>query len=153
MDAFSSNRLRRNRERLAQEAVRESQDTGRDTDRVFGEPELPQQSSKTSEHEPNVAPVSEQPDVSMPDPESPETPDDPAEAFDDDHDEQTTADPVPHSSSSHGEPRPEYKVPPPEPDDPVATRRRVVAQRLATAAEEEKFRQKRMKSESVPGIV
>ena len=58
------------RERL--EAVRESQDPGRDMDRVFGEPELPQQSSQTSEHEPNVAPVPEQPDVSMPGPESPE---------------------------------------------------------------------------------
>ena len=38
------------RERLAQEAVRESQDPGRDTDRVFGEPELPQQPSQSSEH-------------------------------------------------------------------------------------------------------
>ena len=62
------------REGLAQEAVRESQDPCRDTDRVFGEPELPQQSSQASEHEPNVAPVPEQPDVPMPDPDSPETP-------------------------------------------------------------------------------
>ena len=36
------------RDRLTQEAVRESQDPGRDTDRVFGEPELPQQPSQSS---------------------------------------------------------------------------------------------------------
>ena len=58
-------------ERLAQEAVRESQDPSRDTDRVLGELELPQQPSPSSE--PNVELVPEQPDVSMPDPESPET--------------------------------------------------------------------------------
>ena len=89
------------RERLAQEAVRESQDPCRDTDRVFGEPELPQQSSQSSEHEPNVAPVPEQPEVPMPDPESPETPGDPAETSDDIHDEQTTPEAVPNSGRSH----------------------------------------------------
>ena len=53
------------RERLAQEAVRESQDRGQDTDHVIGEPELPQQPSQSSVHEPNVhAPV-----LSMPDPD------------------------------------------------------------------------------------
>ena len=61
------------RERLAREAVHESQNRGRDTDRVFGEPELSQQPFPSSEHEPNVTPVPEQPDVSMPDPELPET--------------------------------------------------------------------------------
>ena len=101
------------RERLAQEAVRESQNPGRDTGRVFGETELPQQSSQTSEHKPSVAPVPELSDVSMPDPESPESPGEPAETSDDDHDEQTTAEPVPHSSSSHWDWRPEYEVPSP----------------------------------------
>ena len=43
----------------------------------------------------------EQPVVSMPDRESPETPGEPADTSDDDHDEQTTAEPVPHRSSSH----------------------------------------------------
>ena len=69
-------------------------------------------------------------DVSIPDPESPETPGDPAETSDDDR-----------------EWRPEYEVPP-EPDDLVVTRRRVVAKRPPTTAEEE-LRQKRMRSESV----
>ena len=86
-----------------------------------------------------------------PDPESPETPGDPAETSDDHHDEQTTADPVPHSARSRWERRPEYEVPPPEPDDPLMTRRRVVAKRPPTAADED-FRQKRMKSESVPEL-
>ena len=53
------------RERLAQEAVRESQDPSQDTDHVIGEPEMPPQPSQSSEHGPNVdAPVPEQqPDV------------------------------------------------------------------------------------------
>ena len=38
------------RERLAQEAVRESQDPGRDADHVIGEPDLPQQPSQSWEH-------------------------------------------------------------------------------------------------------
>ena len=42
------------RERLAQEGVRESQDPGQDTGHVIGEPELLQQPSKFSEHGPNV---------------------------------------------------------------------------------------------------
>ena len=86
--------------------MRELQDPGRDTDRVIGEPEWPQQPSQSSGHETHVP---EQLDVSMPDPESPETPGDPAETSDDDR-----------------EWRPEYEVPPPEPHDPVVTRRRVV---------------------------
>ena len=47
----------------------------------------------------------EQPDVSMPDPGPPETLGDTAETSDDDH--EITAEPVPHSSSSHWEWRPE----------------------------------------------
>ena len=82
------------RERLAQEAVRESQDPGRDVNHVS--------------------------DVSMPDPGSPETPNENAETTNDDCG--NTAEPVPHSSSSHWEWRPEYEVPLPEPGDPVATR-------------------------------
>ena len=39
------------RERLAQEAVRESQVLGRDMGHVIGEPDLPQQPSQSSEHE------------------------------------------------------------------------------------------------------
>ena len=58
------------RERLAQEAVRESQDPGRDVDHVSDEPDLPQQPSQPSEQENNVALVS-QPDVSMRDPGPP----------------------------------------------------------------------------------
>ena len=42
-------------------------------------------------------------------------------------------------------------LPPPEPDDPVATRGRVVAKRPPTPQEEE-FRQKRKKSEPVPEL-
>ena len=76
-----------------------------------------------------------------------QTPGDPAETSTDDHDEQTTAEPVPHSSSSHWEWRP-----PPEPDDPVATRRRVVAKRPPTAAGKKEFRPKRMRSEPVPEL-
>ena len=56
--------------------MRESQDLGRDTDRLCGVPELPQLPSQSAEHEPNVAPVPEQHDVWMLDPESPETPGD-----------------------------------------------------------------------------
>ena len=92
----------------------------------------------------------EQPDVSMPDPGFPETPDDPVD--DNDREEQPSTEPVPHSSSSHWEWRPEIEVPPPEPGDPVATRRRNVAKRPLTAAEEEESRQKRMKSEPVPEL-
>ena len=102
--------------------------------------------------EPNVAPMPEQPDVSMPDLEPPETPGDPAETSDDDHDGQNTAEPVLHSSSSHWEWRPEVEVPPPEPGDLVATRRRVVAKRPPTAAEEGESRKKRLRSEPVPEL-
>ena len=110
-------------------------------DHVSDEPELPQQPFQTSEQENNVAPVS-QPDVSMPDPGPPETPDENAETSDDDH--ENTAEPVPHSSSSHWEWRPEYEVPHPQPGDPVVTRRRVVAKR--------EIRQKRLRSEPVPEL-
>ena len=41
-------------------------------------------------------------------------------------------------------------VPSPKPGDPVVTRRRVVAKRPPTVAEEEEIRQKRLGSESVP---
>ena len=86
------------RERMAQEDVRESQDPGQDTSHVIGEPVLPQQPSRSSEHGPNVgAVVPEQPDVSMPAPDFFGTPGDPVD--DDDHDEQPPAEPVPHSSS------------------------------------------------------
>ena len=112
------------REPLAHEAVRESQDPCRDTDHVIGDPE-------------NVAHVPEQFDVSMLDPDFPGDPVDNVETFDNDRDEHTPAEPVLHSSSSHWEWRHEYEVPPPELDDLVSTRRRVVAQRLPTAAEEE----------------
>ena len=60
--------------------------------------------------------------------------------------------PVPQSSSSHWEWRPEYEVPPPEPDDPGMTRRRIVAKRPPTDDEEEEMRQKRLRSESVPEL-
>ena len=60
-------------------------------------------------------------------PGPPETPGDTAETSDEDH--ETTDEPVPHSSTSHWERRPKYKVPPPEPDDTSVTRRRVVAKR------------------------
>ena len=132
--------------------MQRSQDPGRDTDHVSDEPELPHQPSHSSEHEPNVALVPEQPNVSMSDRESPDTPGEPADTSDDDHEEQTTAEPVPHSSSSHWAWRLEYEVLPPEPDDPVATRRRVVAKRPPTTAEEEEFRQKRMRPEPVPEL-
>ena len=113
------------------------------------EPELPQQPSQTSGQENNVAPVS-QPDVSMPDPGSPETLDDSAETSDDDR--ENTVEPVPHSTSSHWEWRLEYEVPPPEPGDPGMTRRRIVAQRPPTDDEEEEMRQKRLRSEPVPEL-
>ena len=48
-----------------------------------------------------------------------ETPGDTAETSDDDRG--NTGEPVPHSSSSHWEWRPEYEVSPPEPGDPVVT--------------------------------
>ena len=102
------------RERLAQEAGRESQDPQSRRESC----ELPQQPSKTSGQENNVAPVS-QPDVSMPDPGHPKTPDETAETSDDDR--ENTAEPVPLSSSLHWEWRPEYEVPPQEPGDPDAT--------------------------------
>ena len=157
VDAFSSNQLEQlshvtERERLAQEAVRESQDPGRDTDHVSDEPELPRQPSQSSQHEPNVAPVPEQPDVSMPDRESPETLGEPADTSNDDHDEQTTAEPVPHNCSSHLEWRPEHEVPPQEPDDPVATRRRLIAKRPPPTIEQEEFRQRRVRLEPVPEL-
>ena len=136
-------------ERLAQEAVRESQNPGRNVDHVSDETELPQQPSQTSGQENDVAPGS-QPDVPMPDPGSPETLDDNAETSDDDR--ENTAEPVPHSSSSHWEWRPEYEVPPPEPGGPVMTRRRIVAKRPPTNNEEEK-RQKRLRSEPVPELL
>ena len=75
------------REPLAHEAVRESQDPCRDTDHVIGDPE-------------NVAHVPEQFDVSMLDPDFPGDPVDNVETFDNDHDEHTPAEPVLHSSSS-----------------------------------------------------
>ena len=131
VDAFSNNLLSnchmsRN---VSEEAVRESQDPGRDVDHVSDETELPQQPSQTSGPETNVAPVS-QPDVSMPDPGPPETPDETAETSDDDR--ENTAEPFPHSSSSHWPWRREYEVLPSEPGDSVVTRRRVVAKRPPT---------------------
>ena len=143
------------RERFAQEAVRESRDPDRDMDHVSDEPELPPQPSQFPEQRPNVdAPVPEQPpDVSMPAPDFQETPDDNAD--DSDHEERAPTEPVPQSSSSHWEWRPEYEVIPPEPDNPdnpVVTRRRVVAKRPPTVAEGEEFRQKRLRSESVPEL-
>ena len=107
------------------------------------ETELPQQPSQTSGQENNVAPVSPS-DVPMPDPVPPETPDENAETSNDDR--ENTAEPVPHSSSSHWEGRPEYEVPPPEPGDSAVTRRRVVAKRPPTVDEEEEMRQKRLRS-------
>ena len=86
----------------------------------------------------------------MPDPGPPGTPDETAETFDDDH--ENTAEPVPHSSSSHWEWRPEHEVPPREPGDPVVTRRRVVATRPPTGDEKEEIRQKRLRSEPVPEL-
>ena len=130
--------------------MRESLDPGRDMDHVIGEPELPPQPFQTSGQENNVAPVPEQPDVSMPDPGPPETPGDTAETSDDD--DEITAEPVPHSNSSHWEMLPEYEVPPPEPGDPVVTRGRVVAKRPPVVDEEEEIRQKRLRSEPVPEL-
>ena len=52
-----------------------------------------------------------------------------AETSDDDR--ENTAEAVPHSSSSHWEWRPEYEVPPPEPGDPVMTRRRFVSKKTS----------------------
>ena len=133
------------RERLAREAVRESQDPGQNVDHVSDEEtELPQQPSQTSGQENNVAPVSPS-DVPMPDPA-----DENAETSNDDR--ENTAEPVPHSSSSHWEWRLEYEVPPPEPGDSAVTRRRVVAKRLPTVDEVEEMRQKRLRSEPVPEL-
>ena len=137
------------RERLTQDALRESQDRCRSVDHVSDEPELLQQPSQTSGQENNVALVP-QPDVWMLDPGPPETPDETAETSDDDR--ENTADPVQHSSSSHWEWRPEYEVPPPEPGDCVVTRRRVVAKRPPTGDGEEEMRQKRLRSELVPEL-
>ena len=87
------------RERLAQEAVRESQDPGCDVDHVSDEEtELPQQPSQTSGQENNVAPVSPS-DVPMPDLVPPETPDENAETSNDDRE---------NSSSSQWEWRPDF---------------------------------------------
>ena len=66
------------RERLAREAVRESQDPGQNVNHVSDEPELPQQPSQTSGQENNFAPVSPSDDP-MPDTVPPETPDENAE--------------------------------------------------------------------------
>ena len=76
-------------------------------------------------------------------------PGDPAETSDDDR--ENTAEPVPHSSSSHWEWRPEYEVSLLERGDPVVTRRRVVAKRPPTVCDEE-IRQKRSRSEPVPEL-
>ena len=114
------------------------------------ETELPQQPSQTSGQENNVGPVS-QTDVPMNDPVSPAIPDENAETSDDDR-ENTAKPPVPHSSSSHWEWRPEYEVPPLEHGDSVMTRRRVVAKRPPTVDEEEEFRQKRLRLEPVPDL-
>ena len=85
----------------------------------------------------------------MPDPGPPETPD---ENDTSDDDCGNTAEPVPHSSSSQWEWRPEYEVPPPEPGDPVVTRRRVVAKRPPTCDEEEEILQTRLRSKPVPEL-
>ena len=128
---LSNCHLSRNANRLAQEAVRESRDSDRDMDHVSDEPDLPSQPSQFPEQRPNVdAPVPEQsPDVSMPAPDFQETPDD--DADDSDHEERAPTEPVPQSSSSHWEWRPEYEVPPPEPCDPGMTRRRIVAKKTS----------------------
>ena len=140
------------RERLAQEAVRESRNSDQDMDHVSDEPELPSQPSQFPEQRPNVdAPVPEQsPDVSMPAPDFQETPDD--DVDDSGHEERAPTEPAPQSSSSNWEWRPEYEVPPPEPDDPGMTRRRIVAKRPPIDDEEEEMRQKRLRSESVPEL-
>ena len=145
VDEFSNNLLRQlshvtERWRLAQEAVRESQDPGRNVDHVSDEPKLPQQPSQTSGQENKVAPVS-QPDVSMPDPGPPETPDESAETSDDDRE-----------NTARTEWRPEYEVPPPEPGNSAVTRRQVVARRPPTGDQEQEIRQKRLRSEPVPEL-
>ena len=111
--------------------------------------ELPQQPTQTSGQENDVARVS-QPDVWMPDPGPPETPDETAETPD--HDRENTAELVPHSNSLHWEWRPGHEVPPQEPGVPVVTRRRVVAKRPPTGDEEEEIRQKRFRSEPLPQL-
>ena len=125
------------------------EDPGRNVDHVSDEPELPEQPYQTSGQENNVAPVS-QPDVSMPDPGSPETLDESAETSDDDR--ENYVEPVPHSSSSLKEWQPEHEVPPPEPGDPGMTRRRIVTKRPPTDDEEEEMRQKRLRSDPVPEL-
>ena len=139
------------RERLAREAVRESQDPGQNVDHVSDEEtEWPQQLPQMSGQENNVAPVSPS-DVPMPDSVPPETPDENAETSNDDR--ENTVELVPHSStSSHWEWRPEYEVHPLEPGDSAVTRRRVVAKRPPTVDEEEEMRQKRLRSEPVPEL-
>ena len=67
------------RERLAQEVVRESPDPGRDMDHVSDELEIASTTISNVRTRNTVALVPEQPDVSMPDPGHPETPDDTAE--------------------------------------------------------------------------
>ena len=116
------------------------------------EPELPSQPSQFPEQRPNMdAPVPEQsPDVPMPAPDFQETPDD--DVDDSDHEERAPSEPVPQSSSSHWEWRPEYEVPPPKPGDPGKTRRRIVAKRPPTDDEEEEMRQRRSRTESVPEL-
>ena len=79
------------RERLAQDALRESQEPGQDTDPATGQPEPPLQLSQSTEPAPNSdAPIPEQqPDVSMQDQDSPE-PGDPVnnvEPSESDHEE------------------------------------------------------------------
>ena len=81
------------RERLAREAVRESQEPRRNVDHVSDEEtELPQQPSQTSGQENNVAPVSPS-EVPVPDPVPPETPDENAATSNDDR--ENTAEPCP----------------------------------------------------------
>ena len=106
------------RERLAQDAVRESQDPGQNMNPVtVVQPEQPQQSSPSAEPAPNsAAPFPDrQPDVSMPDAQdSLEAPGDPVinvERSDSDREgrefgrppsePQLPSEPVPHSSSSN----------------------------------------------------
>ena len=92
------------RERLAQEAVRESQGSSQDTDPVTSE-----QPSQSTQPAPN--PAERQPDVSMPDAhDSPETLGDlvnNVEPSDSDREEQPPSGQVPHSSSSNWDRRPE----------------------------------------------
>ena len=139
------------RKRLAREAVHESQDRGRDTDRVFlGSPNCLNSHSRLQN-------MNQMPHLCLNSPMfrcltqiSQKHRDDPGD--DNDREEQPSTEPVPHSSSSHWERRPEFEVPPPEPGDPVATRRRIIAKRTLTAVEEEESRQKRMKLEQVPEL-